>query len=166
MILAQKGKLSVAQAITFGADENSTNIIEYAAVDYAAMTDLWWVVDTNVKATGSGSLKFELVMATDNTLGTSIQVCCVEITGITDKRVAKAGRHIVSINVGKTLKEMLEEDGSDKAFIGQKNTLGGSALITINASLSPTEPPTLHHKMVIVSPVGIPAIASIGSGEV
>jgi hypothetical protein len=63
------------------------------------------------------------------------------------------------------LKEMLETDGSSYAFIGMKNTLSASTTITINASLSPTEPQTLHHKQVITSPVGVPAISSAGSGE-
>jgi hypothetical protein len=165
MILAQKGKLSVAQAIT-DADEISENVIQYAAEDYAAMTDLWWVVDTNIVAATVGTLKFALVMATAAGLGSSVEVCSVLIAAITDKRVAMAGRHIVAINVGKMLKEMLEEDGSDYAFIGMKNDLGTGVTITINASLSPTEPPTIHHRMTIVSPVGVPAIASAGSGEV
>lgn len=164
MILAQKGKLSVAQAIT-DADEISENVIQYDAVDYAAITDLWWVVDTNVVAATAGTLKFALVMATAAGLGTAVEVCSVLIAAITDKRVATVGRHIVAINIGKMLKEMLETAGSDYAFIGMKNTLSASTTITINASLSPTEPPTLHHKMTTVSPVGVPAIASAGSGE-
>lgn len=164
MILAQKGKLSVAQAIT-DADEISENVIQYDAKDYAAMTDLWWVVETNVKAATAGTLKFALVMATAAGLGTAVEVCSVLIAAITDKRVATAGRRIVAINIGKMLKEMLETDGSDYAFIGMKNTLSVATTITINAALSPTEPPTLHHKMVVTSPVGVPAIASAGSGE-
>lgn len=164
MILAQKGKLCVAQAIT-DANEISEHVIQYDAVDYAAITDLWWVVDTNVIAATAGTLKFALVMATAAGLGTAVEVCSVLIAAITDKRVATVGRHIIAINVGKMLKEMLETDGSSYAFIGMKNTLSASTTITINAALSPTEPPTLHHKMTIVSPVGVPAIASDDSGE-
>jgi hypothetical protein len=85
MILAQKGKLSVAQAIT-DADEISENVIQYDAVDYAAISDLWWVVDTNVAAATAGTLKFALVMATAANLATSVEVCSVLIAAITDKQ--------------------------------------------------------------------------------
>lgn len=164
MILDQKGKLSVAQAIT-DADEISENVIQYAAVDYAAITDLWWVVDTNVAAATAGTLDFALVMATAANLATSQEVCSVAVAAITELRVATAGRNIVAINVGKMLKQMMETDGSDYIFIGMKNTLSTSTTITIDAVLSPTEPQTLHHKMVVVSNVTVPAISSAGSGE-
>ena len=164
MILDQKGKLSVAQAIT-DADEISENVIQYAAVDYAAMTDLWWVVDTNVVAATAGTLDFALVMSTSAALTTSQEVCSVAVAAITELRVATAGRNIVAVNVGKMLKQMMETDGSDYIYVGMKNTLSTSTTISIDAVLSPTEPQTLHHKMVVESNVSVPAISSAGSGE-
>lgn len=163
MILATLGKLCVAQALT-DADEISENVIQIPATDYAALTDAWWVVDTNVVAATAGTLKFELVMATAAGLATAVQVYCVDIAAITDKRVATVGRHIAAVNVGKTLKEMLETDGSTYPFIGMKNTLSAGTTITVNAALSPTEPHTIHTKMLTVSNVTTPAIASAGSG--
>ena len=167
MILEAKGKLSVAQTIASAQTDDSDNVIQYAAVDYAAMTDLWWVVDTNVAATGDGSdtFGFDLVMSQEATLDTNKVVCSVDITGIADLRLATAGRHIVALNVGKMLKDMLETDGSDYPFVGMIVAVSAGAQLVIDASLSPTEPHTIHHKMVVTSPVGVPAIASAGSGE-
>ncbi len=168
MILAQKGKLSVVQSLTAGATD-STNVIQYtvdgSGVDYAAMTDLWLVIDTNVVASGSGTLTFDLVMAQEAALNNTVSVVRTYIASIADLRVATAGRHITAINIGKTLKEMLETDASGYEFIGLIYTLSSSAAITVNASLSPTEPHTIHHKMVIRTNVSVPTIASVGSGE-
>ena len=111
MIIPSLGKLCVTQALT-DADDISDNVLQIPAIDYVAMTDVWWVVDTNVIAATVGTIKLSLVMATGANLATSVQVACVEIAAITDKRVAKAGRHIVAMNVGKMLKDMLDTDGS------------------------------------------------------
>ena len=163
MILAALGKLSVAQDIT-GADEISENVIEIAALDYIGFSDLWWVVDTETVAATAGTLKFELVLAQEAALTNTVQVCCVDIAAITDLRVATIGRHIVALNVGKMMVNMLDTDGSDYEFIGMHNTLAGSTTISINAVLSPTEPPTEPHRMVVTSNVGVPSVASVGSG--
>lgn len=164
MIIATLGKLSTAQAIT-DADEISENVIQLPATDYAALTDVWWVVQTNVAAAIAGTLDFALVLADAVGLdGTNLTVCAVNIAAITDKRVVAAGRFIAAFNVGKVLKQMLETDGSSYPYIGQTNTLSTSTTITINAALSPTEPHTVHHKMATVSNVTTPGIASAGSG--
>ncbi len=163
MITASLGKLCVAQSLTAGSDI-SDNVIQLAAVDYAAITDAWLVIDTNVVAGGSGSLKFALVLATAAGLGTSVEVVSTLLSAITDIRSATAGRHIININIGKMLKEMLDTSGSDYPFIGLKTTLGGSATISIDAVLSPTEPQSETHRQVTTSNVGIPGIGSAGSG--
>jgi hypothetical protein len=165
MILASLGKFSVAQAIT-DADEISENVIQIATVDWGAMTDVWWVVQTNVVAATAGTLKFELVLDTQVGLdGTQVQVCCVDIAAITDKRTATAGRFIAALNVTKTLAMMLEEDVSDYAFIGMENTLSAATTITIDAWLSFTEPHTLQHRMEVESNIDNSiTVASAGSG--
>lgn len=163
MIIPSLGKLCVAQAIT-DADQISENVIQLPATDYAHITDAWWVVDTNVVAATVGTLKFELVLAQEAALTNVVQVACVDIAAITDKRVATAGRHIVAMNVGKMLKDMLDTDGSDYPFIGEKHTLSSNTTITINSVLSTSEPPTESHRMQTVSNVTVPAICSPGSG--
>lgn len=153
MILASLGKFSVDQDIT-GSDEISENVIKIAAVDWGAMTDLWWVVQTTTIAAGDGSdtLKFELVLDTAVGLdGTQRQVCCVDIAAITDKRVATVGRFIAAFNIGKQMAMMLEEDLSDYQYIGMENTLSSGTTISINANLSFTEPHTLQHRQVVES---------------
>lgn len=163
MIIASLGKLSVAQDLT-DSDQDSTNVIQLPATDYAALTDVWWVVDTETVQVTDDTIKFALVLAQEDTLDNTVEVCSVLIAGTADKRTATVGRHIVAINVGKMLKEMLETSGSDYPFIGMLNDLATSVTISINAVLSPTEPHTVHHKMATVSNVTTPAIASAGSG--
>ena len=167
MILAQKGKLCIAQTIASAQTDDSDNVIQYEALDYAAMTDLWWVVDTNVVATGDGSdtYKVTLVLSQESTLDTNKEVLSRTVTDFEDKSIVTAGRHIVAVNVGKMLKEMLELDGSDYPFVGMIIAVSSGGAITIDASLSPTEPHTIHHKLQTVSPIGVPTIASAGSGE-
>ncbi len=164
MILASLGKLGIAQDIT-GSDEDSTNVIKIAAVDWGAMTDLWWVVQTTTVAAVAGTLKFELVLSKETTLDTNVQVCCVDIAAITDLRVATVGRFIAMLNVGKTMAMMLETDLSDYQYIGQLNTLAGSTTISINSNLSFTEPDTLQHRQIVDSNIDNSIdVASIKSG--
>lgn len=165
-VLPSLGKLSVAQAIT-ASNEDSTNVIQIAAVDFAAMTDLWWVVDTNVIAAGDSSdtFQFDLVMSQETTLDTNKLVCSVLITGIADKRLATIGRHIAAFNIGKQMSQMIEEDASDYPYIGQLNTISSGGTLTIDAVLGFNEPPTLKHRMAVVSNIDNSiAVASAGSG--
>lgn len=165
MILTSVGNFSVAQDIT-GSDEISENVIQIATVDWGAMTDVWWCVQTETAAATAGILKFELVMDTQVGLdGTQVQVCCVDIAAITDLRVATAGRFIAALNVSKMLAMILEDDASDYAFIGMENTLAGSTTISINAWLSFTEPVTIQHRMQVESNITNDIdVASAGSG--
>ena len=164
MIIATLGKLSVAQDLT-DADQISENVIQLPAIDYAALTDVWWVVDTETVQVTDDTIKFSLVMGDAVGLdGTNVEVASVLIAGTADKRTATVGRHIAAMDVGKMLKEMLETDGSTYPFIGMLNDLATSVTISINAVLSPTEPPTIPHKMTTVSNVTIPTVASAGSG--
>ena len=163
MILASLGKFAVAQALTAGATD-MTNVIEVAALDYTKFSDLWWVVDTAVVAGGAGAITFDLVVSKENTLDTNVKVLTVIAASIADIRVATIGRHIASVNIGKMLVNILDTDDSDYEFIGMIGTLGGSATISIDAVLSPTEPPTEPHRMVVVSNVTVPEVASVGSG--
>ncbi len=163
MILASLGKLSTAQVLT--GSEISENVIQIAAVDWAAFTDLWWTVMTTTVATIAGAMKFELVMDTAVALdGTQRQVCCVDIAAITDVRTATIGRFIAALNIGKQLKQMLETDASDYAYLGMSNTCAGSTTIAIDATLGFTEPHTLHHKMQTESNITVATVASVKSG--
>ena len=165
MIIPALGKLSVAQAIT-AADEDSTNVIQLPAADYIGFTDLWWVVDTAVIAAGDGSdtFAFSLVMSQEAALTTNKEIASVSITDIADLRLATIGRHIVALNVGLMMANMLDTDASDYPFIGQTNTLSAGATISINSVLSTSVPRSEPHRMTVTSPVTIPAIASAGSG--
>jgi hypothetical protein len=162
MIHDRLGVLSKAQAIT-DADEISENVVKGTAADFAAMTDVWWVVDTAVAAATAGTLKFALVLATAAGLGTSIEICSVLVAAITEARVATAGKRIIAINVGKTIKDIIGSSGDTYYFLGMKNTLSASTTISINAALSNSEPRSGDATQVVDSNVGIPAKASAGS---
>lgn len=155
MILEEFGVLATAQDLT-GSDEISENVILMAAIDYTAITDLWWVVDCETAAATAGTIKFELVIATAAALGTAIQICCVDIAAITDVRVATAGRRIAAFNVGNMMVDMLTTAGSDYPYCGMKNTLQGTTTVSINASLSTGKPPTMPNQQVTRSNVGVP----------
>ena len=163
MILATLGKLSVNQALT-ATTIDSDNVITLPAKDYIAFADAWLVITTVVAAGGSGTLTFDLVMSQEDTLDTNIVVVRSYLAAVTDKRAATIRRHIVALNLGKMLVQMLDDSGSDYPYVGMVYVLTSSATITVDAAISPTEPWTEYHRMVTVSPVGVPAVGSAGSG--
>ena len=166
MILASIGNLSVAQTLT--STEISGNVIQIAAVDWANFTDLWWVVQTDTIASVVGAMTFKLVLDTQVGLdGTQVEVMGVDIAAITDLRVATVGRFIAAFNVGKQMMQLLEEDASDYAFIGNEYTCAGSTTLGVNSWLSFTEPHTLQHRMQVESNIDNSIdVASAGSGTV
>jgi len=163
MILASLGKLASKQDIT-SSDEDSTNVIKIAAVDWAAMTDLWWVVQTTTVAATASTFKFALVLAKEAALTNTIEVMSVLIAAITDKRVATVGRFIAAFNIGKQMKQLLETDASDYAYIGGLREVSAGT-ISVNESLSFTEPRTIDHRQVVDSNIDNSIdVASAGSG--
>ena len=167
MIIPSLGKMCVGQTIASAQTDDSDNVIQIAAVDYAAMTDVWWNVITNTVATGDASdtYKFQLVLATAANLTTNIEVLSKTVTDFESKVLVTAGRNIVAVNLGKTLKEMLEDDGSTYPFIGMIITISSGAQIVIDAQLGFTEPHTIPHRMQVVSNIDNSiAVASAGSG--
>jgi len=163
MILASLGKLAVKQALT-SSNQDSTNVIQIAAVDWAAMTDLWWVVQTTTVAATTSTFKFALVLSKEATLDTNIEVMSVLIAAITDLRVATVGRFIAAFNVGKMLKQILETDVSDYAYIGGLRTVSAGT-ISVNEFLSFAEPHTIDHRMTVDSNITNSIdVASAGSG--
>ncbi len=165
MIIPSLGKMEVKTALTAGATV-STNVIQIPAVDWGAMTNVWWYIQTTTIGSGSGTLTFDLVMGDQVGLdGTNVSVVRTYLSGQDDIRAATVGRFITTLNLGNTLKEMLEESGSDYPFIGLISTLSSSAAISINATLSFTQPHTIPHRMVTDSPIDNSIdVASIGSG--
>lgn len=167
MILPSLGKLCVDQTIASAQTDDSDNVIKIAAVDYAAMTDVWLVIDTSAVATGDGSdtYAFELVLSQESTLDTNKQVIKRTVTGFEDKSLVKIGRHIIAINLGKMLKDMLEADGSDYPFIGLIIAVSSGGEIAIDAALTFVEPDTSKHRMQVESNISNDiAVASAGSG--
>ena len=161
MILEQLGILSTAQALTGASSTDSENVIQVAAIDFSNLTDLWWVVDTVVIAAGDGSDTFDFIlyMSQESTLDTNIELVSVGFTGIADIRVATIGRHIAAFNIGDQLMQYLgtlQTSGTDYIYLGMISTLSAGATLTINASLSPSRPPTEFDTQVTVSNVGVP----------
>lgn len=161
MILPHLGKLAAAQDLTAGATD-STNVIEFAAIDWGEYTDLWWTVDTETIATGDAAdtFAFQLLLSQESTLDTNIEVLSRTVTGYQAYSVGTAGNHIVCCNVGKMFNEILGTGLSDYEFIGMISTVSAGATISINAALSGTEPPTISHAQSVVSNVGVPTVAT------
>ena len=164
MILPKPGILSKAQDLTAGSTD-STNTIQMAAIDWSAFTDLWLVIDTETIATGDASdtYKFALVLASEAGLDMTFEVVSVTITAYTDYRIATAGNHILAINIGKMLNEILGASLSDYPHLGLISTISVGATISINAALSTVEPPTISHAQPTKSTVGVPTHCSAAS---
>lgn len=157
MLLAKKGILSVAQACTDGAVD-STNVIDMGDVANAGVTDAWLAVQTNVLAGGgsTSTYKVALVVATEATLDTVKEIVSVTITGLTDARIATAGKPILAINVGKMLNQLCS---ATYRYVGLIVTLAngnGTATLAIDAALSNSEPRTEDKAQVVDSNVGVP----------
>ena len=167
-ILASLGKLATALSCTTGVTVDSTNVISMPAHDWAAYTDLWLWITTTVVATGDASdtYKFALVMSEESTLDTNTEVCSTVVTDFEERRLVTVGKTILAINVGKQMSQMMETAGDTTYFVGLQATLSDGAAITIAASLTPYEPRTSDHKLVTVSNVTVPDVASPGSGFV
>jgi len=181
MIIPTLGKLSVAQDLVAGAAA-STNQIMASAILGIGPTDVWLTIHTETENDGNGgsssTYTFSLRIATSVALTTYKEVCSVLIgtgtDGATDQRLLAAGKRIAAINVGKMLPQLIREFRSeqsladtDSVYIGLMATLAdgnGDANVSINASLSTTEPPTESHRMKTVSNVTVPGVASAGSG--
>ena len=171
MILEKLGILSKAQDLIAGSTA-STNQIKMTARDWAAITDVFLSVLVETVATGDGSdtYQFELRVATSTALTTYSQVLSVTVTGYTSRRIAGTHRPIINVNVTKQLKSVCQElidaqslADTDYIYAGLYSTISSGATISINAALSPHEPPTEDHRQVVESNVGIPAHCSAGS---
>lgn len=156
MILEAFGILSTAQSLTAGTTD-SENVVYMPATDYCAVTDLWLVVDTNVLATGDGSdtYEFKLVVASESTLDTILEVCKVVITGYADARIATAGNRILGVNIGTMLNDCF--DISTYPYLGLISVISSGATISINAALSTGKPRTKDNTQVTRSNVGVPS---------
>ncbi len=171
MILDKLGVLSTAQDLTNGSTA-SENQIKMSARDWSQITDAWLAVDCETAAGGDtgDTFKFELRVATSTALTTHKQVCCVDITSNADRRLATAGKPIAGMNIGKSLKSACQAlidaqslVDTDFIYAGLYTTISAVGTISINAALSPHEPPTEDHRQVVDSNVGIPDKCSAAS---
>ena len=165
MILAKPGVLGKALVCPSATSTDSTNVIQMAATDWAAYTDLWWVVDTVAIATGDGSdtYQFQLLLSAEATLDTNVEVLSRTVTGYQAWSLGTAGNHIICCNIGKMLNEVIGTGLSDKPYVGVIAIVSSGGAVTVDISLSPHEPPTTPHAQIVDSNVGIPAMASAGS---
>jgi len=161
MILDVLGKLSTAQDLTAGSTD-SENVILMQAVDWTQYDDVFWYIATETIATGDGSdtYQFQLIASQEATLDTNKQILSITITGYASYPIATAGNTIVAINILKHLNTFLGTDASDYPYLGIISTISAGATISINAAISPSEPPTPSHEQVTVSNVGTPDVAS------
>jgi hypothetical protein len=159
MILQDFGVLSTAQDLTSGSTTDSENVILMAAVDWTALTDLWWVVTTETVATGDASdtYAFVLYCSAESTLDTNIQVASVTVTGYESYPVAGTDRHIVNMNIGQQIHHILGTGLSDYPYLGMISSISSGATISINAAISPSPGQSNFNTQVIRSNVSVPS---------
>jgi len=172
MIMDKLGVLSTAQDLTSNSTTASENQIKMTARDWAQITDAWLAIDCETIATGDSSdtFKFELRVAISTALTTYKQVCSIDITDFEDTRLATANNPIAGINIAKALKSackaLIEKNSladTDFIYAGLYSTISLGATVSINAALTPHEPPTEDHRQVVDSNVGIPDKCSAAS---
>ena len=156
MILEQLGILSTAQALTAGAVD-SENVIDMGAVANVGLNEVWLSIETVVAETGGDTDTYiiDVVISNEATLDTNIKILTISMVG-TDPRLKTVGRSIMNCEIGHLIGEML--DGT-KRYFGLISTLadvGGTAAVTINASMSPSKPATKLNTQVIRSNVTVP----------
>jgi hypothetical protein len=172
MILVGFGKLSVAQALTNGSVV-STNIIDLGAVAKAGLKDVWAVVDTEVvagAAKGSTSTFAVICRAASDTGITTGPIIAQVTCAYLDTRILTAGKHIMALNIGKMLEDLATASFRYLGFYFTLSDGNGTATISVNASISPTEPNYLPDTQATISGRSaadlsalIPGVASAGS---
>lgn len=171
MLLDKPFVLCKAQDLTAGSTA-STDQAKMTAKEYSGITDLWLVVDTETVATGDASdtFKIELRVATSTALTTYLQVLCVDITSNADARLATAGNNILRLNIGKQVRTIAQHlrdaqslTDASYIYVGLYTTISAGATLSLNGSLSPSEPHTDYFTQIVDSPVGVPTQVSAGS---
>lgn len=158
MILQHLGDICTAQDLSVGSTD-SEDVILMAAVDWTALTDVYWVVETETIATGDGAdtYQFQLVLSQEATLDTNIQVLSRTITGYASWSIAAVERLIVGCNICNMLNDIVGTGLSDYPYLGMISTISAGATVSINASISPSPPKTSFNSQTIRSNVGVPS---------
>ena len=162
MILETLGRLADQQALTAGTDAVSENVIDIGASGISEpnnMGDVWLVITTDVAAGGStGAITFDLRVSAnaDMTSSTPISVMSIVVPGITDSRVATAGKYIYRGTLPFEVWSIAKAAGDTFTYLGLYVTQAAASTITYSAAISPSKPPTDFNTQVIRSNVGTP----------
>lgn len=174
MILASKGKLSIAQSVAATAAD-STNVIQiydYVAGAPSPVMDLAGsilAIQNAVAAAAIGTLTIDLVLSLESTLDTNYVLDRVYIAAGTDPRIKTAGAplHEYKISSGDAalIKAVHDANPTSDLFVGLIITTTTFTLL-INASIgSVPQDDGAVKTQETVSPVGVPGVCSAGSGE-
>jgi len=158
MILQELGVLSTAQDLTAGSTD-SENVILMAAIDWTALTNVWWVVTTETVATGDAAdtYAFVLYCSQESTLDTNRQILSVTVTGYETYPVAGTDRHIVNVNIAEQIHHIMGTDLSDYPYLGMISTISTGATISIDAAISPSPGHSNFNTQPIRSNVTVPS---------
>lgn len=158
MILQDLGSISTAQDLTAGSTD-SENVILMAAIDWTALTNVYWVVQTETVATGDGSdtYQFQLLCSQESTLDTNRQILSITVTGYTTYPLAGTDRNIVNINLLDQIHAVMGTDLSDYPYLGMISTISDGATISINAAVSPTPGQSNFNTQTLRSNVTVPS---------
>ncbi len=158
MILQDLGVLSTAQDLTAGAAD-SENVILMAAVDWTALTNVYWVVQTETVATGDASdtYQFQLMASQEAALTTNREIASVTVTGATTYPLAGTDRNIVNLNLLDQIHNIMGTDLSDYPYLGMILTISSGATISINAAVSPSPGQSAFNSQTLRSNVSVPS---------
>lgn len=165
-LLHTLGVLSTAQDLTAGSTA-SENVIDMGVLgingfgpgDSMPYLDL----ETETIAAGDGSDTYEFTLmvgdAVDNgkldlngnLLDTGLHVL---ITGVTDTRLATAGKKIITCQLPDQIRQLAR---TGYRYLGIKSDISSGATISINAAVTPGRPRTEDNVQVTTSPVGLPS---------
>jgi hypothetical protein len=174
MILVSKGKLSIAQQVDSATAEDSTNVIQlgtYSASGWypAGLEGSILSIQNSVVATGSGALTIDVVLARESTLDNVVSIGRLYIAAVTDYRTAVAGAPLFEMEISSWIGWLAEKIGTANTsdmYLGIIYTPTSTAVYTLNAGLSSAKlPDGMIKTQKTVSPVGVPAVCSAGSGE-
>lgn len=167
MINAKQGILSVAQEFSYSTGaEISENVLNVGTLE--DVPDGTFInIETSAAPAGTGTLTIDLRIALTATLtsgsdGTDyVNIARVYIPAVTDKRIASKGAHVLGCSLPREVRELAEQLGMD--YIGLVVTPTSSLVVSLNASISPSQPRTRDKAQIVSSNVGVPSKASAGS---
>ena len=165
MFLDKQGALDVALALAAGSvkSEEVLNLDELAAKGFGpGNANIFLDIETAVAAGGGSTSTYQVQLVVSDQANLSSnrkEVLSVTMTGLTDVRIAAAGRKILSCSIPDQVWRIAKANAGYK-YVGLWWTLAngnGTATLTVNSAISPSQPATEPGLQATVSNVDLPS---------